>query len=102
MTTVKPEIKHAVSSPAISNCTLQDMENKLKIGSIILVHGWIMLKGLDGGCKYRVQSMPMNNGMPTYQFTKAKGKNVVCRFYTGTIDREINDRDLNRIEIVKL
>jgi hypothetical protein len=81
------------------------MENKLKIGSIILVHGWIMSKGLDGGCKYRVESIPNYMGMTTYQFTKAKGKNVVARHYTGQIDPWIRSKDhpdLNRIEVVKL
>ena len=81
------------------------MDTKLKVGSIILVHGWIMTKGLDGGQKYRVESMPDHYGIGTYQFTKARGKNVVCRHYIGDIDvwvREKDHPDLNRIEVVKL
>lgn len=79
------------------------METKLKTGSIILVHGWIMTKGLDGGQKYRVQSMPDHHGIPTYQFTKAKGKKLVARHYIGDIDVWIRTKDhpdLNRIEIL--
>jgi len=79
--------------------------NKLKVGSVILVHGWIMTKGLDNGQKYRIQSMPDHYGSPTYQFVKANGKKVVARHYTGSIDpwiRPNNHPDLNRIEVVTL
>lgn len=79
------------------------METKLKIGSVILVHGWIMTKGLDSGQKYRVQSMPNHHGILTYQFAKAKSKNVVARHYVSSVDawiRTKNHPDLNRIEIL--
>jgi hypothetical protein len=79
------------------------METKLKTGSVILVHGWIMTKGLEGGQRYRVQSIPDHHGIATYQFTKARGKNVVARHYVGDIDVWIRTKDhpdLNRIEIL--
>jgi len=101
VTAIKPiiEIPHNL----IYNCTNKNM--KLKVGTIILIHGWIMTKGLDGGCKYRVESMPNYHGIPTYQFTKAKGKKVVARHYLSDIDawiREKDHPDLNRIEVIKL
>lgn len=78
-----------------------NMNTKLKVGSIILVHGWIMLKGLNSGQKYRVQSIPNHYGSPTYQFTKPKGKNTVARHYAHDVDVWIcASQDLNKIEIV--
>ena len=77
------------------------METKLRIGSVILVHGFVMLKGLEDGQKYRVQSMPDWYGRPTYQFTKAKGKKFVCRHETSSVDCWIGDKqNLNRIEVL--
>jgi hypothetical protein len=74
---------------------------KLKIGSIILVHGWVMLKNFEDGQKYRVQSIPDYRGIDTYQFTKSKGKNIVCRHYAHEVDCWIgNKENLNRIEII--
>ena len=73
---------------------------KLKIGSIILVHGEVFLKGLENGQKYRVQSTPDYYGSPTYQFTKAKGKKFACRHLASSVDMMMDERNLNRIEIV--
>jgi hypothetical protein len=73
---------------------------KLKVNDIILVHGFVMLKGLKDGQKYRVQSMPDYIGIPTYQFTKAKGKKVVCRHHTSDVDIMIQEKNLNRIEVL--
>lgn len=74
---------------------------KLKVGSVILIHGWVMLAGLEDGKKYRVQSIPDYYGTPTYQFTKAKGKKVMARHYITSVDLMIdNSTDLNRIEIL--
>ena len=80
------------------------MERKLKVGSIILVHGFVMLAGLEDGQRYRVKSMPPHYGNPTYQFTKAKGKKFACRHDAYSVDawiRPTGDPDLNRIEIVE-
>lgn len=71
---------------------------QLKVGSIIEVHGWVMLAGLDAG-KYKVQSMPEYHGQPTYQFTKPKGKKVVARHYTTSVDAWVSD-NINRIEVL--
>lgn len=73
---------------------------KLKVNDVILVYGFVMLKGLEDGQKYRVQSTPDYYGNPTYQFTKAKGKKVVCRHYTGDVDIMIQEKNLNRIEVI--
>lgn len=76
---------------------------KLKIGSIILVHGFVMLADMEDGQKYRVKSMPDFHGHPTYQFTKAKGKKFACRHLQSSVDCWIGDvNNLNRIEIVSL
>lgn len=71
--------------------------DKLKIGDIIVVHGFIMLKGMEGKLKVsKVDDI-------SYWFSKPKGKAIVARHYKtsihGCLDRE---EDLNRIEIVSL
>jgi hypothetical protein len=71
---------------------------KLKVGDKILIHGFVMLKGLEDGQKYRVQSTPPYYNNPTYQFTK--GKKVVCRHDAYSIDAWITADNLNRIEII--
>lgn len=73
---------------------------KLKVGSIILVHGFVMLKGLEDGCKYKIQSMPQYYGQDTYQFTKVRGKKFVARHLAKDVDCWINENNLNRIEIL--
>jgi hypothetical protein len=73
---------------------------KLQVGSAIVVRGFVMLKGLEDGQKYRVKSMPDYQGNPTYQFTKLKGKNFVCRHSTYAVDGYIGSTDLNRIEVL--
>jgi hypothetical protein len=74
---------------------------KLGIGSIIMVHGWVMLKGLEAGQKYRVQSTPQHYGSDTYQFTKAKGKKVVARHYANSVDLWVNNpQNFNHIEVM--
>lgn len=73
---------------------------KLNIGSLILVHGWVMLKGLEANQKYRVQSIPDYKGSATYEFTKPKGSKVVCRHYVYDVDPWIRiTQDLNYIEM---
>lgn len=74
---------------------------KLNIGSIIIVHGFVMLKGLEDGQKYRVHSTPPHYGNDTYQFTKAKGKKVVARHYANNVDLWVdNPQNFNRIEVM--
>ena len=73
---------------------------KLKIGDVILVHGFVMLKGLEDGQKYRVQSTPNHYGNPTYQFTKPKGKKFICRHDASNVDMMMDERNLNRIEVI--
>jgi len=74
---------------------------KLKVGSIILVHGFVMLKGLEDGQKYRV-SMGLYYKAPTYCFRKARGKKVVCCHYAHDVDLWIGDtNNLNTIEVIK-
>jgi len=73
---------------------------KLKVNDVILVHGFVMLSGLEDGQKYRVHSTPDYYQNPTYQFTKAKGKKVVCRHYASSVDAMIQENNLNRIEVL--
>lgn len=74
---------------------------KLNVGSLILIHGWIMLKSLESGQKYRVQSTPDYMGFATYEFTKPKGTKIVCRHYAHDLDPWIRiTQDLNYVEII--
>lgn len=76
-------------------------DTKLQVGSIILVHGFVMLNKLDDGCKYRVVAMTPFYGKPTYTFKRVGGKTRI-RHYAQDVDLWIkdNDPDLNKIEIV--
>jgi hypothetical protein len=73
---------------------------KLQVGSAIVVRGFVMLKGLEDGQKYRVKSMPDYHGNPTYQFTKLRGTKFACRHSTYAVDGLIGSTDLNCIEVL--
>lgn len=73
---------------------------RLVKGTIIRVHGFVMLKGLDDGGEYKVQSTPTYHGNPTYQFTRRRGKKVACRHLASNVDAMISENNLNRIEVV--
>ena len=74
---------------------------KLKEGDIIIVYGWVMLKGLTEG-KWRVREVKPCNGITTYYFSRPRGNKNIVAFYYHQIDGCIRDNeDGNRIEIVK-
>ena len=73
---------------------------KLKINDIIRVHGFVMLAGLEDGCRYRVKSITPYYGIATYTFAKAKGRKAVIRHTVTSVDlwiTDANDPDLNKI-----
>jgi hypothetical protein len=69
---------------------------KIKDGSIIRVHGVVMLAGLDDGKLYRVGVV----GDGTYRITTRRGR-FVCRHDCAAVDMSLQPADLNRIEVVK-
>jgi hypothetical protein len=72
---------------------------KLKAGDTIMVHGWVMLKGLKEG-KWKVKEVKLYGSTPAYYLTRPKGKKVIA-FYYHQIDGAIRDtEDNNRIEIL--
>lgn len=73
---------------------------KLKIGDVISVTGWVMMDKLDDGGKYRVQSTPPYYGRDTYQFTKPKGKKIIVRHLSDSVDGWLNLNGCNRINIL--
>lgn len=71
------------------------MEN----GTIIKIHGWIMLKGLEQGL-YKILSQDEFS----YTFSKPKGNKPICRHYKSSVNGKLecfNRGDLNGIEIIK-
>jgi myosin heavy subunit len=74
---------------------------KLKVGDIIEVHGFVMLKGLDGGNKYKVAKISEKNRRHVYWFSKARGKKIVIGHYTSDVDMLVHDNsDYNFIRIM--
>jgi hypothetical protein len=69
---------------------------KLQLNDKIQVHGWVMLKGVEGELKVsKIDDI-------SYSFTKPKGTKVVCRHYINSVDLWVNDSENNnRIEIIK-
>lgn len=76
-------------------------DTKLQVGSVILVHGWVMMDKLNDGCRYRVVAITPHYGKLTYTFKRVGGK-TRFRHYAQSVDLWIkdNDPDLNKIEIV--
>lgn len=86
--------------------SLRESERKLQIGSVIRVHGWVMLKGLEDGESYQVVSTPPMYGKDTYQFRKVGSKSRLrdVRHYSDSVDGWLGSNlanDNNRIEIVE-
>lgn len=77
------------------------MKNKLKVGDIIEVHGWIMAKGLEGGCKYKIARIGQHAGKDVYWFSKPRGKKEIIGHYVSDIDMWIDPLNNNRIEITE-
>jgi hypothetical protein len=71
----------------------------MKSGTLIYVHGWIMLKGLDAGA-YVI----MHQDEFSYTFKKPKGKKAICRHYKSSVDAKVicHERgDNNGIEVIQ-
>lgn len=70
----------------------------MKTGTLIFVHGWVMLKGLDEGA-----FVIMHQDEISYTFRKPKGKKAICRHYKSSVDAKVycfNRGDINGIEII--
>lgn len=80
---------------------MQDIQElKLQVGDIISVHGYVMMKKLDDGVKYRVSKIADHFGRKVYVFTRARGSAVVARHFCHTVDawlRPSGHEDLNKI-----
>jgi len=75
---------------------------KLKTNDIIRVHGYVMLEGLEDGCRYRVKSITPYYGNPAYSFARPKGSKTVVRHLASSVDlwiTDANDPDLNKITV---
>jgi hypothetical protein len=71
----------------------------METGTVIKVHGWVMLKGLDSGM-YKVISQDDYS----YTFAKPKGTKAICRHYKSDVAGKLKcfDRgDLNGIEVMQ-
>lgn len=73
---------------------------RLKVGDIIEVHGWVMLKGLVDGGKYKVTRIEKTQDDSIYFFSKARGNKEIIGHYAYNIDMMINSNNGNRIEII--
>ncbi|QLF85243.1 hypothetical protein elemo19C_phanotate49 [Flavobacterium phage vB_FspP_elemoA_1-9C] len=68
---------------------------KLKLNDKVKIHGWVMLKGVEGELKVsKIDDV-------SYWFTKPRGTKVVCRHIISDVDRCITNSDnINKIEIL--
>lgn len=73
---------------------------KLKVGDIIEVIGFVMMKNLNGGQKYKLSRISQRFGKPVYWFTKPKGKKEVVGHYADDVDLWVGTNNLNRIDIL--
>jgi hypothetical protein len=72
--------------------------NTLPNGTILRVHGFVMLKGLDNGM-YKIISQDSFS----YTFARARGKKAICRHKISSIDGTLKcflNGDLNGIEVL--
>lgn len=80
------------------------MIEELRIGSVISVNGFIMLKGLDGGCFYKV--VAIDDYSVTFQRSNKNGRLVskkMVRHYSSSIESKIacgKREDLNNIIVI--
>ncbi len=67
----------------------------LQVGSIIEVHGFVMLQKMNGRLKVsRADDI-------SYTFTKVNGSKEIVRHYKHNVENWINNSsDINRIEII--
>lgn len=69
---------------------------------LISVHGFVMVRNLNDGCKYKItERVDPKYGM-VYDVRKPLGKKVIVTHYKSTIDLWISDdvNRINRIEII--
>lgn len=77
-------------------------DTKLKLGDVIEVQGFVMLKGMDDGDHFVVKEIGSSYG-DTYLLVGTKGTKRRVRFYTDQVDRWVkpkNDSDLNKIVVM--
>ena len=76
---------------------------KLKVGDVVEVFGYVMLKKIESG-RYRVSKIETVNNQSVYSFTKPRGKKVLVRHYSDFFDtwvKESDDSNLNKIVLIK-
>jgi hypothetical protein len=71
---------------------------KLKIGNVIRVIGWIMLKGLDDG-QYKIVDLKYHFGHICYCFARKCGKKIIAIHFAADVDILIQSNNYNRIEV---
>lgn len=76
---------------------------KLKSGSIVHIHGWVMLAKLQPGT-YRIKAHPPGRyPRSVYSFYSPRGRRVIVSHYADSVDawiRRTGHPDSNRIEVV--
>ena len=76
---------------------------KLKTGTIVRVHGWVMLAKIQPGT-YRITAHPPGrHPRAVYSFYPPRGRRVIVSHYADSVDswvRPTGHPDSNRIEIV--
>lgn len=78
------------------------LSNKLRLGDVVRVDGWVMLKGLEAG-SYRVCAVGAIAGRVAYSFSRAKGRLVKAKHYADAVDawvRPGDSEDLNKIVVI--
>lgn len=74
---------------------------RLRAGSLIRVHGFVMLKGLEDGVTYRVWTVGVYGGSPVYAFRRLRGKRTIATHFARSVDGWIRETaDLNYIEVL--
>lgn len=87
------------------NCGIErhTPETKLKVGDVIEAQGFVMLRGIDDGNRFKVKEISRSQYGNTYLLVGVRGTRRRVRFYTRDIDLWVkpqNHPDVNKIVIV--
>jgi hypothetical protein len=70
---------------------------------LIRVHGFVMLEGLNDGCRYRVKKVyKLFRAHTVYEFSRPRGRKTITSHRAENVDPWVtgeNDRDLNKIVV---
>jgi hypothetical protein len=76
--------------------------NKLKIGDIVEIQGWVMLKNVKPGQRYRICKVSENTpGNFVYFFSKPNGRKILFGHYVEEVDLWVNTENENRINLIQ-